>query len=143
MAKPLDEARFHARACLLAVVGKQQDPSSLNGNAKERLEGSDDEDGGEGVSDADGIFPKDSVTRSGKKKLSDTFLDRLAEVVSREKPKPGGKAEHVAATAMVEGDDGATVYVAKNGGRDEIAKDASRKLWQSILLLGCQQVLLT
>ena len=128
--EPLDEARFHARACLLAVVGKQQDPASLIGNAEQKLEDLEDGDSDEDVSDADSIVPRDLVRRSGKEKLKERFLDRLAEVLSREKPQPGEKAKLVAATAMIEGENEATLYVAKKGGLDG-TDDAMLRILQS------------
>lgn len=109
--EPLDEARFHARSCLSAVVGKQQNPSL---NTEEKHDRVDD------GSDADTNVPRDLVRTYGKAKLKETFLDKLAEVPSREKPQPGEKAKHIAAAAMVERDHKATIYVAKNGGLDEV-----------------------
>ena len=126
--KTLDKARFHARACLLAVVGRQQNPSSLKSNTEEEHHSLDGDDSDDDGSDANTIAPKDLIRNSGTKRLKESFLDRLAEVLSREKPKRGEKANHVAATAMVEGDDGATVYVAKNGGLDEIDRSMLRAL---------------
>ena len=129
--KSLDEARFHARACLLAVVGRQQNPDSLNRNTKEEHHSLDDSDSDDDGSDATTIAPRMIVKTSGKAKLKESFLDRLAEVLSREKPQPGEKAEHVAATAMMEGDDEATIYVAKNGGLDDVDRSMLHvlKIW--------------
>lgn len=70
--EPLDEARFHVRSCLSAVVGKEQTLSSRKGNTEEKHDRVDD------GSDADTNVPRDLVRASGKAKLKETFLDKLA-----------------------------------------------------------------
>lgn len=119
----IEHSRFHARACLLAVLSKQQDLSSLNGDTEKRDVGANDddsEDDSENVgSDAGTVVPRELVKAADEAKIKKSFLDRLAEVLAREKPQQGEKNKHVAATAIVEEDDEVTVYIAKNGGFDE------------------------
>ena len=127
---PLDEARFHARACLLDVVGKQQDIDSLKTQRSGHLTSSaslihgnredfNETDSSDAESDADTVVARKLVSRFGLKRLKEKFLDRLAEVFSREKPDPGQKAAHTAATTMYESDKGAIAYIAKNDGVDD------------------------
>ena len=126
----LDEDRFHARACLLAAVGKQQSWCS-SANYIRREEDGDDDDSAD---DGDTVVPMNLVRTSGKVRLKEKFLDRLAEVLSREKPPPHEKAEHVASAVMIDAEDGAedgaTVYVAKNGGLDKIDTAMLQHLWK-------------
>lgn len=79
----LDEARFHAQACLLAVVGKQQAPTQLKSLADVKAEEhhSDDSDCN---SDGDTVVVRQIVSSAGLKRLKENFLDRLVELFSRE-----------------------------------------------------------
>ena len=132
---PLDEARFHARACMLAVASQQQDITSLQPRApvpngccdqeempEEWEDGSSDWD-----SDINTVVPRTLVMqKGGRLRLKEKFLDRIAELLARQKTcREEGEgsherqdADHVAAAVMVEYADKVTMYVAKNGGFD-------------------------
>ena len=123
----MDEARFHAQACLLATVGKQQAPGP-----SECLDGAKvdehDEDDSDCDCDDETVVARRMVSSAGLKRLKEKFLDRLAELFSREKPSAGHKAIHIAATIMAEGDDEMTIYIAKNGGLDETDEQMIKRL---------------
>jgi hypothetical protein len=55
---------------------------------------------------------------SGKPKLVEKFLDRVAEFMTRE-TAPGKKSDDVCATRLLESEGHATVYVAKNGSLED------------------------
>lgn len=142
----LECSRFHARACLLAVLSKQQDPSSLNGNTEEMNARSNDDESDDDGSDADTVVPRELVKAAGKAKLKESFLDRLAEMLSREKPQQGEKNKHVAATALVEEEeDEATIYVAKNGGFDKTDSSALHRvgIWMRAIAADGRRPLIT
>ena len=116
--KPLNEARFHARACLLAVAGKQQSLDSLTDKGQKSYENDDVDDSDDIDSETDTIAPRQLATAVGPNRLPERFLVRLAELLSREKTPKGAKNIHTAATVMFEIDGRTTVFVAKNGGLD-------------------------
>ena len=116
--EPLNEARFHARVCLLAVVAKQQYVASFADKASKNCENDDADDSDDLDSETDTIAPRQIATSVGPSGLRERFLDRLAELLSREKTSKGAKNIHTAATVMFENEGEATVYVAKNGGLD-------------------------
>jgi hypothetical protein len=121
----IKELDFAATSALLAIKAKQR---SIFYPQEADDQSSDDSEPGEDVEDEDAvtskttselaIFPRDA--------LKDRFLDRLAEVFSREKSSAqcrGRKdSSHVAATAWIESDAKSgsplTVIVAKNEGLD-------------------------
>ena len=137
----IDEAHFHAQACVLATVGKQQAPGPSGCLDGAKAEEQDEDDSGYD-SDGDTVVVKRIVSSAGLKRLEEKFLDRLAELFSREKPSAGHKAIHVAATAMAEGDDEMIIYIAKNGGFDVIDEQMRKRLQFWIRLVaeeGCRR----
>ena len=64
----------------------------------------------------------------GRSKLKEKLLDRLAELLSRQKTAPCARAVHIAATSLTEQGAGATIDVAKNGGLDKVDVDMLRLL---------------
>jgi hypothetical protein len=131
----IKELDFAATSTLLAIKAKQRSISDL--------QHADDQSSDESESGEDGEDPDAATTKTVSElatfpldALKDRFLDRLAEVFSREKSSAqcrGRKdSSHVAATAWIEADvrSGAplTVLVAKNEGLDELDRNVLSKL---------------
>jgi hypothetical protein len=131
----ITELDFAATSALLAIKAKQRsisDPQQADDQSR------DESEPGEYGEDEDAATTK---TTSGlaafpRGTLVDKFLDRLAEVFSREKSSAhcrGRKdSSHVAATAWIEADARSgfplTVIVAKNGGLDGLDRNLLSRL---------------
>ncbi|KAI9849140.1 MAG: hypothetical protein M1837_005370 [Sclerophora amabilis] len=117
----LDEARFVALTNLLSLRnGGQMETPELDQDEDPVEEASDGE---EAFSEADTEHPC-ALAESGHEELKTRFLDRLAEIVSRERPSGGSNVERgrkgsfVACTTLREAEDDVYIYVTRNNGLD-------------------------
>lgn len=123
----LKRERFAAAALALSSMEKQQViPAAAEGP------NIDDEE----LSDDESLHPRDLVASGGQLKLQKKFLNRLSEVIARQKtskstkPKPGTPTDagHVSAAILGFRHDIPLVYVAKNEGFDTEDKRLLRRL---------------
>jgi len=117
----IEEIKFAAAASMLAIRGQQQAVVALGQSWNEDGNDSADEDNEEEEATTK---PTARLNRVSQRALKDKFLDRLGEVLAREKSnvqKSDRKdAKHVAATAWINCyvEDPITILIAKNEGLD-------------------------
>jgi hypothetical protein len=131
----ITELDFAATSALLAIKAKQQ---SISDPQQADADSSDESEPGEDGEDEDAATTKTAseLATFPRETLKDKFLDRLAEVFSREKSSAQCRgrrdSSHVAATAWIEADARSgsplTVIVAKNEGLDDLDQNMSSKL---------------
>ncbi len=126
-----DERWFHVLACLLARTKRQQDPRSTVDPGIGLATKNEDEDDSDCPSDIGDesatITPRYLVKERGKSKLLEKFLERLAEFMAHV-ATASKKSDDVCATAILEEEDHATVYFAKNGSLTEEDRTMGRQL---------------
>jgi len=118
------ELEFFATSKLLAMKTKKQ---SIAPTEQLHDEPSDEDEREEDEEDCATARPSSRLAKSQHHALVNKFLDRLAELFSREKSSSGCRSrqdsKHVAATAWINADGGTkealTVTVAKNEGLDD------------------------
>ena len=134
------QVEFAATSTLLAVKAKKQSLLLTEQSDDE----SDDDCEPEDDEDHTTLKPTPRLAKPRHDALINKFLDRLAEVFSREKSHPQSSnrqdSEHVAATAWIEPDDEhpLTVIVAKNRGNlddQDVKMLASLKRWLRLVTL--------
>ena len=98
-----EEARLIAKSCLVKCYGQQRKHSVKRATEDE------DEDKDENAEADDATDNEKTLARSGDSVLKKEFLDRLAQILAREK-----SGLFVAYTSLTETADNATIYVARN-----------------------------
>lgn len=128
----LDGPRFRAMTNLLSLRnGGQLDTPEFD-----EADDSDASDGSEtSISEADTTHPV-NLHSSGHMPLKKKFLDRLAEVISKQH-----KWRHVACTVLKESEDQVDVYVTKNDGLDKDDQAFFRTLEKGFLDLGSRDAI--
>ena len=117
----IEEIKFAAAASMLAIRSQQQAVIALSQSWNEDSNDSADKDNEEEEATTK---PTARLNRVSHRALKDKFLDRLGEVLAREKSnvqKSDRKdAKHVAATAWINryAEDPITILIAKNEGLD-------------------------
>lgn len=119
-AEPFNGAEFTSLACLVSLRAKGQQVF----NEEHSSVGEDSLD--DVITELDTEHPA-LLGKCVNNDLKRRFLDRLAEIISHR--KGGG---HVASTALVEDQDSATVYVAKNDGFSAAEMDGLQSLFQTL-----------
>jgi hypothetical protein len=118
----IEQERFAAAASLLAIHTQQRSVCM-----PPLLPAGDDDSSGEEDNDDDWqtTIPRERIHRAKAQDLKDKFLNRLSEVLAREKTansrQKQSKAKHVAAAAWIHSDydSPTTILLAKNEGLDE------------------------
>lgn len=128
----IEELEFAATATLLAIRAKQK---SLCATERLGVESSDESESEYDEDEEDATSKSAApLNKYPRNILMDKFLDRLAELFSREKSsgRHGNRegSKHIAATAWIRSDTKAslTIVVAKNEGLDDRDREMSSKL---------------
>lgn len=136
----VEELKFAATASLLAIHSRRQTISTLRPPPDAYDSDSSDEDAEEEEAT---INPIAKLNRARLNDLKSKFLDRLGELLAREKSSiqqsSRTDSKHVAAAAWIDRDDGdhVTVLMAKNDGLDDYDRKISRRLqsWSRAIAL--------
>jgi hypothetical protein len=102
---PHDEAELVALACVCRLQQQQREQLQVEPNlTADGVEDDEEDDELEAATDVGR-----ALTGSGKEKLKSRFLDRLAELIAREK-----RSSFVTCTSLAEREDSITIIIARN-----------------------------